>query len=106
MSRRVVIAGAALNPETTHVDHFVPWARYPVDLGHHFVLADSRCNGKKRERLRAYRHLATWTERNVVHGKQITDALKQSGISTELAISKQITYWAYAQTEAAAGRHG
>jgi len=94
---------AALNPETTHVDHFVPWARYPVDLGHNFVLADSRCNGQKSDRLPAYRHLATWTERNVVHGKQINDALKQSGISTELAISKQITYWAYAQTEAAAG---
>ena len=27
------------------VDHFVPWARYPLDLGHNYVLADARCNG-------------------------------------------------------------
>ncbi len=22
-----------------HVDHLVPWSRYPVDLGHNFVVA-------------------------------------------------------------------
>ena len=26
------------------VDHFVPWARYPLDLGHNYVLADTRCD--------------------------------------------------------------
>jgi 5-methylcytosine-specific restriction endonuclease McrA len=30
-----------------HVDHFIAWSRYPVDLGHNFVLADSRCNSAK-----------------------------------------------------------
>jgi hypothetical protein len=27
------------------VDHFIPWARYPVDLSHNFVLAHSTCTG-------------------------------------------------------------
>src|ERR1035438_8085058 len=43
---------------TAHVDPFVAWARYPVDLGHNFVLADERCNNKKRERLPACEHPA------------------------------------------------
>jgi 5-methylcytosine-specific restriction endonuclease McrA len=50
--------------DTAHVDIFVAWARYPVDLAHNFVLADSRCNSKKRDRLLACEHLAAWTERN------------------------------------------
>jgi hypothetical protein len=30
------------------VDHFVPWSRYPRDLGHNFVLAHRSCNGSNR----------------------------------------------------------
>jgi 5-methylcytosine-specific restriction endonuclease McrA len=43
--------GSALKPANTDVDHFIAWARYPVDLGHNFVLADRVCNNKKRDRL-------------------------------------------------------
>ena len=39
--------GGLLGDEPGHVDHFVPWARYPVDLGHNFVLAHASCNEKK-----------------------------------------------------------
>jgi 5-methylcytosine-specific restriction endonuclease McrA len=46
------------------VDHFVPWARYPLDLGHNFVLADARCNGGKLDRLAAFEHLERWCTRN------------------------------------------
>jgi 5-methylcytosine-specific restriction endonuclease McrA len=44
---------APLTPAATHVDHFIAWPWYPVDLGHNFVLADSRCNSQKRDRLQA-----------------------------------------------------
>jgi len=33
---------AAFTPATTHVDHFIAWARYSVELGHNFVLPDNR----------------------------------------------------------------
>jgi len=89
--------------ETAHVDHFVAWVRYPVDLAHNFVLADSRCNGKKRDRLPACEHLAAWTERNAQYGAQLCDALSQRGIVGELATSNRVAQWAYAQTEAAHG---
>jgi hypothetical protein len=92
------IAGA-----TAHVDHFVALARYPVDLGHNFVLADDRCNNKKRDRLPACEHLSAWTDRNATYGEQLRDALDQRGVIMDLAASNQVANWAYGQTEAAKG---
>jgi hypothetical protein len=89
--------------DTAQVDHFVAWARYPVDLAHNFVLADSKCNSKKRDRLPACEHLAAWTERNAKYGAQLGDALGPHGIVGEIATSNRVAQWAYAQTEAACG---
>jgi hypothetical protein len=69
--KRDIARGAA------HVDQFMAWARYPVDLGHNFVLADDRCNSKKRERLPACEHLAAWTERNATYGSHIANELER-----------------------------
>lgn len=87
----------------TQVDHFIAWARYPVDLGHNFVLADTMCNGKKRDHLPAYDHLAAWTERNAKYGDQIGDAMEERGCISELAASNRVAQWAYEQTAAAGG---
>jgi hypothetical protein len=46
------------------VDHFIPWARYPDDGIHNLVVADSRCNGAKRDFLAAQAHLRHWKVRN------------------------------------------
>jgi hypothetical protein len=66
-------------------------------------LADSRCNNKKRDRLPAYAHLESWTERNNSFGDQIRQALEQKGMNSELTASNRIAHWAYSQTEAAGG---
>jgi 5-methylcytosine-specific restriction endonuclease McrA len=92
-----------LTSTNTHVDHFISWARYPVDLGHNFVLADSQCNGAKRDRLPASVHLAAWAERNFRYGDQIAEGLKAGGFISELGASRQVPQWAYSQTEAAKG---
>ena len=89
--------------DTAHVDHFVAWARYPVDLAHNFVLADARCNNQKRDRLPACEHLEAWTKRNAQYGTQLGDALGRHGVVGELAISNRVAHWVYAQTEAARG---
>jgi 5-methylcytosine-specific restriction endonuclease McrA len=47
-----------------HVDHFIPWVRYPDNGIHNLVVADERCNGAKRDFLAADRHLGRWRERN------------------------------------------
>jgi hypothetical protein len=77
--------------------------RYPIDLGHNFVVADSRCNNQKRDRLPAVDHLAAWAERNARYGDQLRDALAECGLVAELSASKRIAEWAYGQTEAAQG---
>ena len=82
--------GSALKPMNTDVDHFVAWARYPIDLGHNFVLADRACNNKKRDRLPACNHLAAWTERNARFGDQIGTALENRGIISDLPASHQV----------------
>ena len=69
---------SSLKPANTDVDHFIAWARYPVDLGHNFVLADRACNGKKRDRLPAIVHLAAWMKRNERLGGQIREFLWRS----------------------------
>ena len=56
------------NEERAHVDHFVPWSRYPVDLGHNFVLAHGSCNLAKADHLAATEHLARWSARNRMAG--------------------------------------
>ena len=93
----------ALTAANTHVDHFIPWARYPVDLGHNFVLADDRCNGKKRDRLPACEHLEVWTHRNTHFGEQIRKTLEERGMVSALPTSNRVAHWAYSQTEAAQG---
>jgi 5-methylcytosine-specific restriction endonuclease McrA len=75
--RRCFYCNERLSPASTHVDHFIPWSRYPVDLVHNFVLADSRCNSQKRDRLPAYNYLSAWTERNRQYGDQIGTAMEE-----------------------------
>jgi 5-methylcytosine-specific restriction endonuclease McrA len=100
---RCFYCNSAVVPGAGHVDHFIAWARYPLDLGHNFVLADNRCNNKKRDRLPACEHLAAWTERNAKYGVQITDEMQRRGVVAELVVSERVAHWAYAQTEAANG---
>jgi 5-methylcytosine-specific restriction endonuclease McrA len=88
---------------SAHVDHFVAWSRYPTDLAHNFVLADDRCNNRKRDRLPAVEHLERWAERNATYGSQLADELERRGVVAELAASNRVAQWAYGLTEQAKG---
>jgi hypothetical protein len=81
------------------VDHFIPWARYRLDLGHNYVLADARCNGDKRDRLAAVHHLERWHERNA--REDWTEALTKSAVSVDLDLTRRVAGWAYGQAERA-----
>jgi len=46
-----------------HVDHFIPWSRYPDDGLDNLVVADSTCNSRKTDFLASERHVGscgTW----------------------------------------------
>ena len=62
--RRCFYCDARLaDPSHAHVDHFLPWSRYPHDGLDNFVVADKSCNGWKSNSLAASEHLARWARR-------------------------------------------
>jgi len=87
----------------SEVDHFVPWSRYPVDLGHNFVLAHKTCNARKADYLGAEEHLGMWTERNRLHGGNLAGAFADAALPNDIESSISITRWAYTQTAGAGG---
>jgi len=88
----------------TEVDHFVPWSRYPSDLGHNFVLAHPACNNAKSDHIAAEEHLAAWCEQNRVYALEINDHLAAAALPHDLSASMRIAKWAYEQTEQAQGQ--
>lgn len=88
----------------SQVDHFVPWSRYPADLGHNFVLAHGKCNNAKSDFLAAENHLAAWAERNREHRVEFQERLVAAGLPCDLTEAIHITQWIYRQTEKANGQ--
>lgn len=87
--------------EGCDVDHFIPWSRYPLDLGHNFVLAHSTCNRCKRDFLAAPCHLEKWQKRNQLHGSTLGHEFDVRGILHNQQATEKIAFWAYSQAEGA-----
>ncbi len=88
----------ALKEQAAHVDHFIPWSRYPVDLGHNFVLAHGACNSKKSDRLACSGHLDRWVERTERYATELAGKFERTGVVYDLQASLRIIDWAYRQT--------
>ena len=86
------------------VDHFVPWSRYPADLGHNFILAHDKCNNAKSDHLAAENHLAVWIERNRAHQSELQQRLVAAALPCDLTATVQIARWVYQQIEKANGQ--
>ena len=86
------------------VDHFIPWSRYPTDLGHNFVLAHPKCNNAKSDYLAAEKHLGSWAERNRRRREELTERFRDAGLAADSLASFRITEWAYEQVEKANGQ--
>lgn len=82
------------------LDHFVPWSRYPVDLGHNFVYAHKSCNNAKRDHLAATIHIERWRAQNLDGGESLGKQFSDAGLPHDLARSQLIAHWAYQQAEA------
>jgi 5-methylcytosine-specific restriction endonuclease McrA len=91
-------------PKQSEVDHFIPWSRYPADIGHNFVLAHKTCNNAKSDYLAAEKHLAAWAERNRLHQEELQSRLQAAALPCDLQASIQIARWVYQQTEKANGQ--
>jgi 5-methylcytosine-specific restriction endonuclease McrA len=91
-------------PRQTEVDHFIPWSRYPADLGHNFVLAHKTCNNAKSDFLAAEKHLAAWVERNRLNQEELRSRLQEAALPCDLSATIQIAKWVYQQTAKANGQ--
>lgn len=87
-----------LSEATAHVDHFVPWAKYPVDLGHNFVLAHASCNSSKSDHVAAAEFLDKWVDRNLTLQAGLLEAFTIRGIFNDLPTSARVAQWVYATT--------
>ncbi len=80
---------------TGHVDHFIPWSWYSLDLGHNFVLACNSCNSKKRDMLAGAQYLKSWLERNQENDELMTGFFEDKGLPHDLEGSIFVARWAY-----------
>jgi hypothetical protein len=90
-------------PTQVDVDHFVPWALYPLDLGHNFVVAHRKCNSEKRDRLASEEHLSAWVERNRTFGDGLADEFKRLGVIHNVRSTTRIAHWAYSRAANTSG---
>jgi hypothetical protein len=90
--------------QAADVDHFVPWSRYPADIGQNLVLAHTACNRAKSDFVAAERHLAAWVQRNATSGDELRERMAEAGLPTDIAASERIARWIYGQTEQAQGQ--
>ena len=84
-----------------NADHFIPWSRYPVDLGHNFVFSHASCNNDKSDLLAHPEYLARWREDNLdgVRVLELEDAFNSSGLVHDARRSRFVAVWAYEQGE-------
>jgi hypothetical protein len=61
--RRCFYCGGTLDGKY-EVDHFIPWSRYPDNGIFNLVVADARCNNRKRHYLAAAEHVESWRKRS------------------------------------------
>jgi len=82
-----------------HVDHFVPWALYPFDLGHNFVIADTECNSRKRDYLASDHMLNKWLAFETFHRNELEEIFSSRNMPYDFNASMEVAWWAYEQKE-------
>jgi hypothetical protein len=86
-------------------DHFIPWSRYAIDLGHNFVYACTSCNIAKRDYLASVDHLSRWHDENILRSTDLDAAFSSAGLAHDAERSEFVASWAYEQAERV-GAHG
>lgn len=89
---------------TSEVDHFIPWSRYSIDLGHNFVLACKGCNSSKGDLLAGPAFLEAWKRRNEEHRLVMGEYFRERALPHDLEGSLRIAGWAYGVVGDGGGR--
>ena len=86
------------------VDHFIPWSRYSVDLGHNFLLTSRSVNSQKADNLAAEAHLERWLGFCLDHRKQLESEFQTRKLPHNLPASLAIAEWSYETVAESRGR--
>jgi 5-methylcytosine-specific restriction endonuclease McrA len=68
---RCFYTGRPLRDDAFHVDHFIPWSKFPLNTSFNLVLASRAANLQKSDHLAAVPHLRRWHERNLTRHNEL-----------------------------------
>ena len=86
------------------IDHFIPWRRVSLELGHNFVLAHQACNSSKSDLLAAEEHLERWAERSLIQRNELETGFGERHVLHDWPATRRIARWAYGQVQRAGGQ--
>jgi 5-methylcytosine-specific restriction endonuclease McrA len=86
---------STINENLGEMDHFIPWSKYPNDLGHNFVLSCEKCNGSKSDHLASVVHYKKWIKQNLEEHEQGISSVISDYFICEAARSEAIAGWSY-----------
>ena len=94
---RCFYTGRNLNLSEAEVDHFIPWSRYPIDLGHNFVLTSGPTNRSKSNHIAAEKYLCKWTQFCLNNQSNLSEHFERIKVRYDLESSLKIAQWCYNQ---------
>jgi 5-methylcytosine-specific restriction endonuclease McrA len=86
------------------VDHFIPFAMYPRDLTHNFVISHPSCNRSKSDTLAAKPHLERWMEHTTKNDDSLREIGEAAGRNTDLTASHAVARWGYGNAASSGAR--
>lgn len=86
--------GRSLGQPSIHVDHFLPWSLYRLDVLPNLVAADTGCNGRKRDWLASAEHVERWRLRNATQDGALR-AIAGYSLDHDHRATSAAAHWAY-----------
>ena len=96
---RCFYTGRNLVLSEAEVDHFIPWSRYPIDLGHNFVLTSGPTNRSKSNHIAAEKYLCKWTQFCLDNQSNLVENFERIKMRYDLESSLKIAQWCYNQVD-------
>jgi hypothetical protein len=85
-----------LTPDDLHVDHFIPWSRFPLNSPFNLVVTSSLTNIQKSDHVAALPHLARWQERNT---DRAADLLTAGALPDDRARALAVARYTYSTAD-------
>ncbi len=77
------------------IDHFIPFALYPRDSAHNFVVAHPACNNSKSDTLAAHEHLSRWVTHVRDNARDLDAIGDTAGLVGDATAVQSVARWAY-----------